>query len=89
MITTIMKNISKTDTKLIWKKISHFTPILTYTPNKLKNRKRMVKTFWPFKTLFHTYTHTLPCIPGEFQVFYRVLDPFGYQMDPNIDDIAI
>ena len=35
MITTIMKNISKTDTKLIWKKISHFTPILTYTPNKL------------------------------------------------------
>ena len=49
----------------------------------------MVKTFWPFKTLFHTYTHTLPCIPGEFQVFYRVLDPFGYQMDPNIDDIAI
>ena len=49
----------------------------------------MLKTFWPFKTLFHTYTHTLPCIPGEFQVFYRVLDPFGYQMDPNIDDIAI
>ena len=45
--------------------------------------------FWPFKTLFHTHTHTLPCIPGEFQVFYRVLDPFGYQMDPNIDDISI
>ena len=89
MITTIMKNISKTDTKFIWKKISHFTPILTYTPNKLKNRKRMVKTFWPFKTLFHTYTHTLPCIPGEFQVFYRVLDPFGYQMGHNITDTAI
>ena len=49
----------------------------------------MVKTFWPFKTLFHIYTHTLSCIPGEFQVFYRVLDPFGYQMDPNIGDIAI
>ena len=49
----------------------------------------MLKTFWPFKTLFHTHTHTLSCIPGEFQVFYRVLDPFGYQMDPNIDDIAI
>ena len=49
----------------------------------------MLKTFWPFKTLFHTYTHTLSCIPGEFQVIYRVLDPFGYQMDPNIDDIAI
>ena len=49
----------------------------------------MLKTFWHFKTLFHTYTHTLSCIPGEFQVFYRVLDPFGYQMDPNIDDIAI
>ena len=89
MITTIMKNISKTDTKLIWKKISHFNPILIHTPNKLKNRKGMVKMFWPFKTLFHTYTHTLPCIPGKFQVFYRVLDPFGYQMDPNIDDIAI
>ena len=58
MITTIMKNISKTDTKLIWKKISHFTPNLTYTPNKLKNSKGMVKTFWPFKTLFHTYTHS-------------------------------
>ena len=42
MITTIMKNISKTDTKLIWKKISHFTPILTYTPNKLKNRLQML-----------------------------------------------
>ena len=48
----------------------------------------MVKTFWPFKTLFHTYTHTLSCIPGEFQVFYRVWDPFGYQMDRNIDDNA-
>ena len=46
----------------------------------------MVKTFWPFKTLFHTYTHTLSCIPGEFQVFSRVLNPFGYQMDPNIED---
>ena len=62
-----MKNISKTDTKLIWKKISHFTPILTYTPNKLKNReKNGLKRFGLFKTLFHTYTHTLPCIPGEF-----------------------
>ena len=49
----------------------------------------MLKTFWPLKGLLHTYTHTLPCIPGEFQVFYRVLDPFGYQMDPNIDDIAV
>ena len=48
----------------------------------------MVKVFWPFKTLFHTYTHTLSCIPGKFQVFYRVLDPFGYQMDHNINDIA-
>ena len=45
--------------------------------------------FSGLKTLFHTYTHTLSCIPGEFQVFYRVLDPFGYQMDPNIDDIAL
>ena len=54
----MVKDISKTDTKWIYKKISHFTPILTYTPNKLKNRKGMVKTFWPFKTLFHTYTHT-------------------------------
>ena len=49
----------------------------------------MLQTFWPLKELFHTYTHTLPCIPGKFQVFYRVLDPFGYQMDLNIDDIAI
>ena len=49
----------------------------------------MVKTFWPSKTLFYTYIHTLSCIPGKFQVFYRVLDPFGYQMDPNINDIAI
>ena len=49
----------------------------------------MVKTFWPLKELFHTHTHTLSCIPGKFPVFYRVLDPFGYQMDPNIDDIAI
>ena len=44
--------------------------------------------FWPLKELFHTYTHTLPCIPGEFQVLYRVLDPFGYQMDRNIDNNA-
>ena len=43
--------------------------------------------FWPFKTLFHTYTHTLSCIPGKFPVFYRVLDPLGYQMGHNIDDI--
>ena len=49
----------------------------------------MLKMFWPLKEPFHTYTHTLSCIRGEFQVFYRVLDPFGYQMDPNIDDIAI
>ena len=49
----------------------------------------MVKTFWPFKTLFHTHTHTLSCIPGKFQVLYRVLDPLGYQMGHNIDDIAI
>ena len=47
--------------------------------------------FCPFKTLFHTHTHThtLSCIPGEFQVFYRVLDTFGYQMDHNITDTAI
>ena len=48
----------------------------------------MLKTFWPLKGLLHTYTHTLPCIPGEFQVFYRVLDPFGYQMGRNIDNNA-
>ena len=68
---------------------SVFTPILILTPNKLKNTKGMVKTFWPLKGLLHTYTHTLPCIPGKFQVFYRVLDTFGYLMDPNIDDIAV
>ena len=50
----------------------------------------MAKTFWPLKEPCpHTHTHTLSCIPGKFQVFYRVLDPFGYQMDPNIDDITI
>ena len=48
----------------------------------------MLKTFCPLKEPFHTYTHTLPCIPGKFQVFYRVLDPFGYQMDRNIDNNA-
>ena len=69
--------------------ITIFTPILILIPNKLKNGIKMLKTFWPLKGLLHTYTHTLPCIPGEFQVFYRVLDPFGYQMDPNIDDIAV
>ena len=66
MITTIMKNISKTDTKQICKKISLFTLILTHAPNKLKNKKRMVKTFCPFKTLFHTYRHTLTCIINGF-----------------------
>ena len=45
--------------------------------------------FWPLKEPFHTYTHTLPCIPDEFQVFYRVLYPFGYQMVHNITDTAI
>ena len=69
--------------------ITIFTPILILTPNKLENGIKMLKTFWPLKGLLHTYTHTLPCNPGEFQVFYRVLDPFGYQMDPNIDDIAV
>ena len=54
-----MKNISKTDTKLIWEKISHFTPILTCTPNKLKNRKGMVKHFGLLKHCFtHTHTHS-------------------------------
>ena len=48
----------------------------------------MLKTFWPLKGLLHTYTHTLPYIPGKFQVFYRVLDPFGYQMGRNIDNNA-
>ena len=89
MITTIMKNISKTDTKLIWKKISHFTPILTYTLNKLKIDCKCFKRFGLLKHCSTHTTHTLPCIPGEFQMFYRVLDPFGYQMDPNINDIAI
>ena len=42
MTTTIVKDISKYDTKLIWKKISHFTPLFTYTPNKLKNRLQML-----------------------------------------------
>ena len=49
----------------------------------------MLKMFWPLKEPFHTYTHTLSCIPGEFQMFYRVLDPFGYQMGHNITDTAI
>ena len=88
MITTIVKNKSKVDTKLICKKLSIFTPILILTPNKLKNTKGMVKMFWPFKSISHTYTHTLPCILHEFQVFYRVLDPFGYQMDRNIGNNA-
>ena len=48
----------------------------------------MLKTFLPLKGLLQTYTHTLPCIPGEFQVFCRVLDPCGYQMDRNIDNNA-
>ena len=75
-------------TQVILKKISHFTPILTYTPNKLENRKGMVKTFWPLKTLFHTYTHTLSCIPGEFQVFYRVLIHILLKMDGKMDEIT-
>ena len=49
---------------------SVFTPILFLTPNKLENTKGMVKTFWPFKNKFHTYTHTLSCIPDEIQLFY-------------------
>ena len=59
MIRTIAKNISKNDTSKFTRKISFFSPILLLTPNKLKNTKGMVKTFWPFKNKFHTYTHTL------------------------------
>ena len=50
----------------------------------------MLKTFWPLKQAFHTYTHTLPSIPGEFQVFYRDSTHLLYQMGHNtVDDEAI
>ena len=55
MIITIVKNISKTDTKNLQENIN-ILPLLT--PNKLKNTKGMVKTFWPFKTYPHIHTHT-------------------------------
>ena len=45
----------------------------------------MLKMFWPLKEPFHTYTHTLPCIPGEFQVFYRVSIHFQWKMDGKMD----
>ena len=53
-----------------------------------KIEKEWLKRFGLLKHCF-THTHTLSCIPGEFQVFYRVLDPLEYQMGRNIDDIAI
>ena len=73
MITTIIKNISKTDRSEFGRKYQFLPQFLILTPNKLENRKGMVKMFWPFKTVSHTYTHTLPCILHEIWSFTRVL----------------
>ena len=41
-----------------------------------KIQKEWVKTFWPFKNKFHTYTHTLSCIPEEIQFILLSFRPF-------------
>ena len=45
--------------------------------------------FWPLKELLHTYSHTLPSIPVEFEAIYSVSTHFQWKMGSNINDKAI
>ena len=44
--------------------------------------------FCPFKTLFHTYTHTLPYIPGEFWLFIAYFTKNKHEKRLKLLDIS-